>query len=239
MITRIVRPSVVLLWVLLFGFLQVDSARGEPLVTPAPDLYNIFSDANRIARIRITARDPVYLGLSLPGEPICGYVLTAEVIDALKGGGGAFKFFLPTDSDFQGIGRDYIVIAFMHPSLSHDQEVAIWGLADRDTTRVLRRLNCVMEYPEYVAAKYQTLWAFAKDGETRFGGEWVLTALRNDGLFCGYRAEEVVPDDIELRQWESPDKHLVHAVRWDDLRNTFNKILQGDMNAALSLCHHR
>jgi hypothetical protein len=164
------RATVVAL--LAFGFQLVMAAPASAVgmadaVYSAPPLENTTDDATRVARIRIVTRTPEYIAGSEigPDAKLCGYLLTANVVEALKGGKEQFRFFMPVAGDFQGFDKDYFAIVFSHHGLAPDLRTAMADLSDLQMFQALPRVNCVLRNLNYVPDRYQTLWVFDKEAK--------------------------------------------------------------------------
>jgi hypothetical protein len=146
-------------------------ASGQSFIVPP--LSSATAGAERIAKIRVIRSEAVHVDITRDSA-VCGYVLSAKVLGALKGGGTPFQFFVPNKADFVGPG-DYFAFIYSHRALSEDQEVALRELATpQETAQAL----CLMRTTNYVPYLYQTLWAF--DHTAR----WLKFPNRDDVLLC-------------------------------------------------------
>src|SRR5277367_1023959 len=182
-----------------FAFAQ--SAITLDMVLRAPDLSNIVNGATRVARIRVTAVSPQYLNDTEigAGAPICGYLLTAKVIESFRGSTRPFQFFVPVASDFQGVNRDYFVISYSHSDRISDELRSATKLFEDKMVPLLNREECLLANSSYVAGSFQTLWVFDREAQDNSQDEWLSAATRPDGLFCGNQAKDVFTKAVEIR----------------------------------------
>jgi hypothetical protein len=175
------------------GFAPAEGA-GEPAgpLTPTNSsrsvlLEELANASARIARVRILAREPVWIDPDTRQPRACGYVYRATVVDPIKGGSEPFEFFAPVDADFAGYAPDYLVFAYqrtvkerggiyaLDPLLSSPEQEALW---------------CRTSQGYYAALPYQTMRAFDLEAASKFGGEWLASPNRTDIVWCRFIADQ-------------------------------------------------
>jgi hypothetical protein len=188
-------------------------------VYPAPHFRNIVEDAARIARVRITGREPLH-GDAINLTPVCAYMLSATVVKAFKGGDEPFKFISAFAADFPDFSRDYLVITNFQPGVSQATQFALGELTSRrDVTS--GQMACLLRQLSrpgyYVPSMYQTSWQFDKEAHEKFGGEWIAASARGDGIFCGLQAKEYLANDaghiFEIKQLGKAERER-YVVGW-------------------------
>jgi hypothetical protein len=171
----------------------------------------VIENASRIARVRVTAQVPVYGDLLKEG-PICGYAISATVVRAFKGGTQPFKFLSVVPSDLHGFNVDYFVIAFPQSIAARD----LLPLADLANPQITREVRCLLSQPNYVPTNYQTIWAFDKEADQRFGGEWLMGANRPDGLMCGFDPRKMNGGLLDVRTIDSGEGAR-YSINWSSV----------------------
>ena len=191
-------------------------------VLPAPDLVWSLEHASQVARVRITARQPVRAD-PLNFARVCGYVLTAKVEQAFKGASTSFQFLSSVNDDFSGFDHDYFVIVFSHERIGPETFLALSALAKSE---VADEARCLLSQTSYVPAAYQTIWSFSPAAGRSLRGDWLRVANRQDAIFCGYGADQVHQTSIRVRMVKQNGTDAQETVfSWNDLRGIITNIL--------------
>jgi hypothetical protein len=188
------------------------SANAQTIDNPSgpPGLDTLVDEASRIAVVRIADHRRLYDPSDF-GYSRCGYLLDAEVVEALKGDSRKFTFFAP-GSDFNGSGKTYFVMVFKTGDLP---PTALMPPIDRHRHDRVAEQRCQALRQFYTPIQIQTLWSFDSSGK------WLSGANRIDGLLCGF--ERGLARRFHIRSVTGIRIRLGahgYSINWDDARST-------------------
>jgi hypothetical protein len=179
---------------------QVLTLRDAQLLGGA-SLEEIVAQSAKVARIRITKR--VELHTAEVAEP-CGYMYSARVVEGFKGGTKPFEFVAPTDEDFLGLDRDYLVMALPHFDMTPRIDSFLRHMLSPAEDAKVR---CRMAAQYYVPGAHRMLWEIREHS----GEEWLAPDTRPALAWCA--TEDGEAETRGIRQVRVGNS-IYDAVQW-------------------------
>lgn len=185
-----------------------------------PTFSELVSDASRIARVQIIETRPNSVHRETD-TTACGFVHTARVIEAFKGGDGTFSFVSKSKNDPAEVDSDYLVFAYGHPREELEQLLARSAQRpDVDDFLDVTGLGClysgsdlhVNDWPQSMIPIELT----GKNGNGDVGESLVVNGI---SPFSGLQ--------IEIREIERNGK-AVALIDWREARAMLQKQLAGE-----------
>lgn len=175
-------------------------------------LEEVVAQSEKVARIRITKRSQLRTESNAP----CGYMYSARVVEAFKGGTSPFEFVAPTDQDFRDLDHEYLVIAFPHFDVTPETDAFLRHMLSPEEEDKVR---CRMAARYYVPGAHRMLWSIDKDA----GQEWLAPDTRPAVAWCvpgnaagevpGFRQVRVGDYVYDAVQWQVASKLIARALK--------------------------